>query len=167
MTGKPHPIDVRVGARLRLRRNMLGFTKGKLRAAIGLTFQPVQKYERGVNRMGASRLHEVSRVLDVPVSFFFEDIDPVRAPAMGGFGESPATAPARPGARARDGGADPGIFLIKETRVRRLLLDLTKTIAARTPHAIRAAALRRDRADHADRRLTCVVGCGLTGAASG
>src|ERR671927_173554 len=86
----PNPIDVRVGARLRLRRNMLGLSQEKLGEAIGLTFQQVQKYERGANRIGASRLYELSRVLDVPVSFFFDDTDPVRALAMGGFAEPPA-----------------------------------------------------------------------------
>src|SRR5690349_12335677 len=83
----PNPIDVRVGARLRLRRNMLGISQEKLGEMIGLTFQQVQKYERGANRIGASRLYELSRVLDVPVSFFFDDTDPVRAPATGGFAE--------------------------------------------------------------------------------
>src|ERR1043166_6677295 len=87
----PNPIDVRVGARLRLRRNMLGLSQEKLGEAIGLTFQQVQKYERGANRIGASRLYELSRILDVPVSFFFDDPDPVRAPAMG-FAEPPAEA---------------------------------------------------------------------------
>src|SRR6476620_6624356 len=83
----PNPIDIRVGARLRLRRNMLGLSQEKLGEVIGLTFQQVQKYERGANRIGASRLHELSQVLDVPVSFFFDDTDPVRAPAIGGFSE--------------------------------------------------------------------------------
>src|SRR6188472_1861620 len=84
-TETPNPIDVRVGARLRLRRNMLGLSQEKLGEAIGLTFQQVQKYERGANRIGASRLHELSRILDVPVTFFFDNTDPVRAPAMGGL----------------------------------------------------------------------------------
>src|SRR5215212_2553305 len=79
----PNPTDVLVGARLRLRRNMLGLSQEKLGKLIGLTFQQVQKYERGANRIGASRLHQLSRVLDVPVSFFFDDTDPVHAPAMG------------------------------------------------------------------------------------
>src|SRR3954462_9487127 len=87
-TGAPNPIDIRVGARLRLRRNMLGLSQEKLGEAIGLTFQQVQKYERGANRIGASRLHELSQALDVPVSFFFDDTDPVRAPAMGGVLET-------------------------------------------------------------------------------
>src|SRR5918997_2450260 len=89
-TETPNPIDIRVGARLRLRRNMLGLSQEKLGELIGLTFQQIQKYERGANRIGASRLHELSRVLDVPVSFFFDDTDPVRAPAMGDVGELPA-----------------------------------------------------------------------------
>src|SRR6266487_6017918 len=85
---KPNPIDVQVGSRVRLRRNMLGLSQEKLGTAIGLTFQQVQKYERGDNRIGASRLHELSRVMDVPVSFFFDDVDPVRAPAIpGGFSD--------------------------------------------------------------------------------
>src|SRR3954466_5275874 len=86
-TGAPNPIDIRVGARLRLRRNMLGLSQERLGDAIGLTFQQVQKYEHGANRIGASRLHELSQVLNVPVSFFFDDTDPVRAPAIGGFTE--------------------------------------------------------------------------------
>src|ERR671916_1521258 len=89
-TETPNPVDIRVGARLRLRRNMLGLSQEKLGELIGLTFQQIQKYERGVNRIGASRLYELSRVLDVSVSFFFDDTDPVRAPAMGGFAEPAA-----------------------------------------------------------------------------
>src|ERR1700688_2265482 len=85
---KPTPIDVQVGSRVRLRRNMLGLSQEKLGTAIGLTFQQVQKYERGANRIGASRLHELSRILDVPVQFFFDSTDPVRAPAVAGFAES-------------------------------------------------------------------------------
>src|SRR5580658_7481808 len=89
----PHPTDVHVGSRVRLRRNMLGLSQEKLGEAIGLTFQQVQKYERGANRIGASRLHELSRVLDVPVSFFFDDVDPVRAQAIpSGFAEPDAGA---------------------------------------------------------------------------
>src|SRR5215212_4241096 len=89
----PHPIDVHVGARVRLRRQMLKMSQEQLGKAIGLTFQQVQKYERGANRIGASRLYQVSRVLDVTPSFFFDDMDPVRAPAIpGGFAEPPAEA---------------------------------------------------------------------------
>ncbi|MGH7013281.1 MAG: helix-turn-helix domain-containing protein [Stellaceae bacterium] len=71
----PNPVDVHVGARVRLRRTLLGMSQEKLGHAIGLTFQQVQKYERGTNRIGASRLHELARVLDVSVAFFFEDMN--------------------------------------------------------------------------------------------
>jgi transcriptional regulator with XRE-family HTH domain len=131
---KPDPIDVHVGSRVRLRRNMLGLSQEKLGEAIGLTFQQVQKYERGANRIGASRLHDLSRVLDVPVSFFFDDMDPVRAPAIpGGFAE--------PQAEAFD--ADPlrkretidlvnAYYRIGDPVVRRRLFDLAKALAAGT-----------------------------------
>ncbi|HSV29069.1 MAG TPA: helix-turn-helix domain-containing protein [Candidatus Omnitrophota bacterium] len=73
-SGKPNPIDIHVGGRVRLRRTLLGITQEKLAESLGLTFQQVQKYERGANRVGASRLFDLSRVLDVPVSFFFEEM---------------------------------------------------------------------------------------------
>ncbi|CDL01269.1 putative HTH-type transcriptional regulator [Magnetospirillum gryphiswaldense MSR-1 v2] len=74
-SGKPNPIDVHVGNRVRLRRTLLGMSQEKLGEALGLTFQQVQKYERGANRVGASRLYDLSRVLDVPVSYFFDDMN--------------------------------------------------------------------------------------------
>ncbi len=70
----PSPIDVHVGSRIRLRRTLLGMSQERLGDSLGLTFQQVQKYERGANRVGASRLFDLSRVLDVPVSFFFDDL---------------------------------------------------------------------------------------------
>ena len=70
----PSPVDIHVGTRIRLRRTLLGMSQEKLGDALGLTFQQVQKYERGVNRVGASRLYELSRVLDVPVAFFYDDM---------------------------------------------------------------------------------------------
>lgn len=83
-TGKPHPIDVHVGARVRMRRAFLDISQTTLGEAVGLTFQQVQKYERGTNRIGSSRLFDLARVLDVPIGFFFEDM-----PA-GVVGSSPA-----------------------------------------------------------------------------
>src|SRR5262245_50637367 len=68
--GFPNPIDVHVGQRIRLRRTLLGMSQEKLGEAIGLTFQQVQKYESGANRVGSSRLFNLARVLDVPVSSF-------------------------------------------------------------------------------------------------
>lgn len=73
-SGKPNPVDVHVGSRVRLRRTLLGLSQEKLGESLGLTFQQVQKYERGANRIGASRLWDLSRVLDVPVSYFYEDM---------------------------------------------------------------------------------------------
>ena len=75
-TGTPNPVDVHVGSRLRSRRSFLSFSQGKLGKAVGLTFQQIQKYERGTNRIGASRLYAFSRVLQVPVAYFFEDMPP-------------------------------------------------------------------------------------------
>jgi transcriptional regulator with XRE-family HTH domain len=72
--GKSNPIDVHVGSRVRLRRTLLGMSQEKLARAVGLTFQQIQKYERGANRIGASRLFQLTQVLDVPVSFFFDDM---------------------------------------------------------------------------------------------
>ncbi|WP_378945126.1 helix-turn-helix domain-containing protein [Mesorhizobium sp. ANAO-SY3R2] len=70
---KPNPTDVHVGGRIRLRRNMLGMSQEKLGESLGITFQQIQKYEKGTNRVGASRLQAISQILSVPVAFFFED----------------------------------------------------------------------------------------------
>ncbi len=75
-TGKPHPVDIHVGTRVRMRRKLLGMTQTGLGDALGLTFQQVQKYERGMNRIGSGRLYDLSRVFDVPVEHFFEDMAP-------------------------------------------------------------------------------------------
>ena len=94
--GGPNPIDIHVGARLRLRRNLFGISQTDLGKALGVTFQQVQKYEKGTNRISASRLFNLSRVLDVPISFFFEDLSPAAAGAgkrrARGLSEAPATA---------------------------------------------------------------------------
>ena len=71
---KSHPVDVHVGTRMRQRRTLLGMSQEKLGKAVGLTFQQIQKYERGANRMGSSRLYEFARVLDVPISYFFDEM---------------------------------------------------------------------------------------------
>ncbi len=68
----PHPIDVHVGSRVRLRRTLLGLNQTQLGQRLGITFQQIQKYERGVNRISASRLYQLTRILDVPLSFFFD-----------------------------------------------------------------------------------------------
>ena len=92
---RPRPVDVHVGSRLHSRRKMLGISQVKVGAAIELTFQQVQKYERGTNRISASRLYQLGNVLDVPVSYFFDDMPPEIAQTDGrrpfGFSESEAT----------------------------------------------------------------------------
>jgi transcriptional regulator with XRE-family HTH domain len=77
---RPNPIDQHVGSRVRMRRLMLAMSQEKLGAALSLTFQQVQKYEKGVNRMGASRLQQISDILQVPVAFFFEGMPNASAP---------------------------------------------------------------------------------------
>jgi transcriptional regulator with XRE-family HTH domain len=129
---RPHPIDVHVGSRVRLRRNMLSLSQEKLGEAIGLTFQQVQKYERGANRIGASRLMELSRVLDVPVAFFFDETDPVRAPAIPqGFEESPQEGFDSDPMRKRETlELIDAYYEIDDAAVRRRLFDLAKVLAA-------------------------------------
>ncbi len=70
----PHPVDIHVGMRVRLRRTLLGMSQERLASAVGLTFQQIQKYERGKNRIGSSRLYQFANILEVPVAFFFEDM---------------------------------------------------------------------------------------------
>jgi transcriptional regulator with XRE-family HTH domain len=70
----PDPIDVHVGLRIRLRRNLVGMTQEQLASSVGVTFQQIQKYERGFNRVSASRLYDIGNVLSVPISFFFQDV---------------------------------------------------------------------------------------------
>jgi transcriptional regulator with XRE-family HTH domain len=88
----PHPVDVHVGRRLRLRRSILGWSQEMVGDVVGITFQQVQKYERGVNRMGASRLFDFAKALKVEVSYFFEDFGDFATPDTAGYalGEAPA-----------------------------------------------------------------------------
>jgi len=133
---KPNPIDVHVGSRVRLRRTLLGMSQEKLGEAIGLTFQQVQKYERGANRIGASRLYDLSRVLDVPVSFFFDDINPeavaaVAAASNGGPGtdDPPTRYEPDPMMRRETLELVRAYYRIPDSQIRRRLFDLTKAIA--------------------------------------
>ncbi|HEU0221161.1 MAG TPA: helix-turn-helix transcriptional regulator, partial [Paracoccaceae bacterium] len=80
--GEPNPVDVHVGRRLRFRRTMIGMSQEKLGNELGLTFQQIQKYEKGTNRIGASRLYDIARILGVAVQFFFEDL-PATGPSQG------------------------------------------------------------------------------------
>ncbi len=84
---KPNPIDVHVGSRIRLRRNMVSMSQEKLGDNLGITFQQIQKYEKGTNRVGASRLQAISDILQVPISFFFEGAPGNGEAKNGGFAE--------------------------------------------------------------------------------
>ncbi len=125
----PNPIDKHVGSRVRMRRMMLSMSQEKLGDALGLTFQQVQKYEKGTNRIGASRLQQIAQILQVPVSFFFEG-----APAAGthhhGMGEAPSPAYVSDFLATSDGLSLTKSFMrIKSTKLRRRIVDLVEQIA--------------------------------------
>src|SRR5215212_6697792 len=88
---KPNPIDIHVGSRVRLRRMMLGMSQERLGENLGITFQQIQKYEKGTNRIGASRLQHIARVLSMPVSYFFEGAPGMAAAPAEGLEDPPAT----------------------------------------------------------------------------
>jgi transcriptional regulator with XRE-family HTH domain len=84
----PDPVDIHVGARLRMRRNLVGFSQEQLGKALGLTFQQIQKYERGINRMGSSRLFQIAKTLSVPIAYFFEEMPESISLNQPGFAEN-------------------------------------------------------------------------------
>lgn len=135
-TGKPNPVDVHVGGRVRLRRTLLGMSQEKLGEAIGLTFQQVQKYERGANRIGSSRLFDLSRVLDVPVEFFFDDMPSsvaARSPAqVRGMAEESSTYELDPMAKRETLELVRAYYKISDPQVRKRLFEMTKVLAAAT-----------------------------------
>src|SRR5215467_13733215 len=125
----PNPIDKHVGARVRMRRMMLGMSQEKLGDALGLTFQQVQKYEKGTNRIGASRLQQISLILQVPVAFFFEGAPTVH-PHSDGVKEAPSPAYVSDFLATSDGLALTKAFMrIKEPKLRRRIVDLVEQIA--------------------------------------
>jgi transcriptional regulator with XRE-family HTH domain len=124
----PNPIDKHVGSRVRMRRMMLGMSQEKLGDALGLTFQQVQKYEKGTNRIGASRLQQISHILQVPVAFFFEG-----APNLHGTGDlkdAPSPAYVSDFLATSEGLSLTKAFMrIPETKLRRRIVDLVEEIA--------------------------------------
>ncbi|SRR5579883_3389562 len=129
----PNPIDKHVGSRVRMRRMMLGMSQEKLGDALGLTFQQVQKYEKGTNRIGASRLQQISHILQVPVSFFFEGAPIVHATGRQdgvGMGEAPSPAYVSDFLATSDGLALTKAFMrINDSKLRRRIVDLVEQIA--------------------------------------
>jgi transcriptional regulator with XRE-family HTH domain len=130
---RPSPIDVHVGARVRLRRTLLGMSQEKLGEALGLTFQQVQKYERGVNRIGASRLFDLSRVLDVPIGFFFDDMPPEmsgdKRARFNGFQETPESFEDDTLHRRETLELVRAYYRITDPSVRKRVFDLIKSLA--------------------------------------
>lgn len=154
LSSTPSPVDVYVGSRIRLRRTLLGMSQERLGTALGLTFQQVQKYERGANRVGASRLYDLARVLDVPIAFFFDGmpdeaaVAPVApthvesfAEARGAFGGVPAPGQAEGGddrfasnelallSRRETIDLVRSYYRISDPAVRRRVLDLVRSMA--------------------------------------
>lgn len=126
---KANPIDVHVGSRIRLRRNMLGMSQERLGDSLGITFQQVQKYEKGTNRVGASRLQAIAEVLGVPVSFFFEDAASV-SPQANGFSEPDQTFNLMEFCTSSEGlQLNRAYIAIDDPKVRRKVLDLVKALS--------------------------------------
>jgi transcriptional regulator with XRE-family HTH domain len=128
---KPNPMDAHVGTRVRLRRMLLGMSQEKLGEHLGLTFQQVQKYEKGVNRIGASRLFDLSRVLGVPVQFFYDEApqDVLDISHSPGFAERPAESYVLEFLSTRDGlELNKAFVKITDPRVRRSVVELVRTL---------------------------------------
>jgi transcriptional regulator with XRE-family HTH domain len=131
-TRRPNPVDIHVGNRVRLQRMLIGISQEKLGERLGLTFQQVQKYEKGINRIGASRLFELSRVLGVPVQFFYDD-----APGSGsaptatpGFADRPSDSHVFEFLSSREGLELTRAFSrITDPKVRKSVLDLVRSLA--------------------------------------
>jgi transcriptional regulator with XRE-family HTH domain len=128
---RPNPMDAHVGSRVRLRRMLLGMSQEKLGEYLGLTFQQVQKYEKGVNRIGASRLFELAHVLGVPVQFFYDDAPPSdnRTPAAAGASERPPESYVVDFLGTREGlELNKAFIRITDPRLRRAIVELVRVL---------------------------------------
>lgn len=126
---KPNPIDSHVGSRMRLRRMLIGMSQERLGDQMGLTFQQIQKYEKGVNRIGASRLFLLAKILDVPVQFFFEGAPVADQAAQTGFAEPESESFIYEFLSSREGLELNRAFVkIGDPRVRRSVIDLVRSL---------------------------------------
>jgi len=124
-----NPVDARVGHRVRLRRMLMGMSQERLGELLGLTFQQVQKYEKGVNRIGAGRLFEIAGILSVPVSFFYEDAEAALT-ATPGFAEDDESGSVMEFISSGEGLQLTLAFMrIKDSKVRRRILDLVRELS--------------------------------------
>jgi len=127
---RPNPIDAHVGTRVRLRRMLLGMSQEKLGECLGLTFQQVQKYEKGVNRIGASRLFDIAQVLGVPVQFFYDEAPLVPGASAAGFSEQPTESYVIDFLTSREGlELNKAFVKIHDPAVRRAIVDLVRSLA--------------------------------------
>ena len=138
--GAPRAVDMHVGARLRLRRTLLGISQGKLGDSVGLTFQQIQKYERGANRIGASRIYEFSHVLDVSVAYFFDEMNDVtkatrgrRINLKGRTSNDQVELETDPLARRETLELVRAYYKINDPKIRKRLFELIKTLANSQP----------------------------------
>ena len=130
-TKAPNPVDKYVGSRVRMRRIMLGMSRGRLGEALSLTFRQVHKCEKGTNRVGASRIQQISEILQVPVSFLFEG-GPGGAINADGFSEAPSPAYVSDFLATSEGLALTRAFTrITDAKLRRSIVDMVEQIAAR------------------------------------
>jgi transcriptional regulator with XRE-family HTH domain len=136
---RDHTVDVHVGARMRQRRVLLGMSQSKVGDAVGLTFQQIQKYERGSNRIGSSRLYEFAKVLDVPVSYFFNKMPsnalsgrPISGRGRKGFGEAgtPFEQEKDPLIKRETLELVRAYYKIREAQVRKRIFEMVKTVGA-------------------------------------
>ncbi len=125
----PNPVDVHVGSRVRLRRMLVGFSQEKLGRSMGLTFQQIQKYEKGVNRIGASRLYKLSQVLDVPVGFFYEGMNQMEGSAIPGMAEEKSEEFLYEFLNTRDGLELNRAFVkVSDASIRKSVIDLVRSL---------------------------------------
>ena len=126
----PNPIDKHVGSRVRMRRMMLSMSQEKLGERLGLTFQQVQKYEKGTNRIGASRLQQISSILSVPVSFFFDGAPTGEPAPAGGFADVASATYVTDFLSTNEGLALNNAFMkVKNPKLRRKIVELVVAIA--------------------------------------
>src|SRR4051795_3003331 len=128
ITKAPNPVDRHVGSRVRMRRMLVGMSQEKLGDSLGITFQQIQKYEKGTNRIGASRLHQIARVLGVPIEFFYEGAPQMEGAA--GLGENPSPSYVADFLSTAEGIELMKAFIsVEDSKVRRRIVDLAKALA--------------------------------------
>ena len=133
MKKEPNPIDRHVGSRVRMRRVLLGMSQTKLGDALGLTFQQVQKYEKGVNRIGASRLQDMSKILDVAPAYFFDGAAAASETPTGFAEESSSTYVVDFLSTAEGLHLNKAFARIADPKVRRRIVELVTTLADASP----------------------------------